>query len=332
MKDERMVRAFDAMTPNAEERQRMRRKLQQNLQAVGARKTGGSRRVPRGVKKRVAVALAAAAVLLVSATALAATGFFGTIDWGGQRNDLPASMPSPTILPEIMDDLEAAVQEQLAAAPGDQIWSATLPDGSRNGVDLWESVGSLEMLRTRLAAAEIPFAWPSQVPEGYVLSEGKLWFYHPADASLRLLGSTESNGVVIERFSLDGAYDRCIAGYVLIYKNAAGDTLYVRADARNSGDESAFGVTETDTFETVPILGMDDALLFLRERDVKLYCRRMTPQIFRRNLLAEYWQKQSGTFEGEEWISMDSVVYEFSSYSLDADALKHIANNLKAAE
>lgn len=49
MKNERMVRAFDAITPNAEERQRMRRKLQQYLQAVGAQKTGGSRRVPHGV-------------------------------------------------------------------------------------------------------------------------------------------------------------------------------------------------------------------------------------------------------------------------------------------
>ena len=149
MKDERMVRAFDAMTPNAEERQRMRRKLQQNLQAVGAQQPGDSRRAPYGVKKSVAVALAAAAVLLVSATALAATGFFGAVDWGGQRNDFPASTPSPTILPEIMDDLEAAVLEQLAAAPGDQIWSATLPDGRRIGEDLWESVSSLDMLRTR---------------------------------------------------------------------------------------------------------------------------------------------------------------------------------------
>ena len=332
MKDERMIRAFASIGPGAEDRERMRKRLQQSLSAPDGREQEQHRRPSPGMKKRTVVVLAAALVLLLSATTLAATGFFGEIGWSGERIDPPAVTPAPTSVPEIMDDLEAAVQEQLAAAPGDQIWSATLPDGSRIGVDLWESVGSLEMLRTRLAAAEIPFAYPSQVPEGYALSEGKLWFYHPADASLHLLGSTESNGVVVERFSLDGAYDRCIAGYVLIYKNAAGDALYVRADARNSEVESAFGVTETDTFETVPILGMDDALLFLRERDAKLYCRRMAPQIFRRNLLAEYWQKQSGTFEGEEWIGMDSVVYEFSSGSLDADALKHIANNLKAAE
>ena len=105
MKDERMIRAFASIGPGAEDRERMRKRLQQSLSASDGREREQHRRPSPGMKKRTVVVLAAALVLLLSATTLAATGFFGEIGWRGERIDPPAVTPAPTSMPEIMDDL-----------------------------------------------------------------------------------------------------------------------------------------------------------------------------------------------------------------------------------
>ena len=75
MKDERMIRAFASIGPGAEDRERMRKRLQQSLSAPDGREREQHRRPSPGMKKRTVVVLAAALVLLLSATTLAATGF-----------------------------------------------------------------------------------------------------------------------------------------------------------------------------------------------------------------------------------------------------------------
>ena len=329
--DERLKQAWELAEPDPAAKRRMRARLEQAVSDGTVSRT--VRFAPRGMRRKAAVALAAALVLLLlSAKALAATGFFGTIGW--DRKPVPTQeQPAPTPVPPGLapgSRLDAAVSEYLATAPGDEIWSAACSDGAA-GTSLWESVDSLDGLRTLLENADTSIALPERMPDGYALVEGRAWFHYPAGGTLRLIGTEEKYGITIERYAVDGDYRRCVSGYTLTFQNNAGNLLRVAADVRQSAENDEFGVMETNAYTAVTVDGMDDGLLFLREGDMVLFCRRMIPYTEYPELLFALWaaQREAPSSAEENTGAFDSVVYRISSETLDEQALLQIANGLR---
>lgn len=330
MKDERLIHMWDSVNPDEDAQRRMRAQV-----AGAAGKEEVIRFIPRGMKKSVAVALAAALVLVLSATALAATGFFGAIGWDGKPVATP-DMPAPSSLPEQTDGaaLETAVNDYLLQAPGDEMWFAIAPNGismSGKSTALGEMVESFDALKTLVEGAETVLPMLREVPAGYTYSAGQIWFYAPTGSALRLLGTSDVQGVTIERYAVDGHIRRGVQGYSFDLTSAAGDTVTVTMDAERLDTEYVFGVDETDTYESVTVAGMDDALLLTRPYGAELLCRRPLARTEFADLSYEMMVSRYGMPIPEGGIGdyFDSAVCRISSDTLNGDTLLAIANGMR---
>jgi len=275
---EQVKSVYDTMSPSEPQKERLFRMI-----ASTTNHESRAYAVLRPRDRKIAfLPLVAIILLVLSSTALAVAAFTGAIDWKGNKKE--EVLPSPTIAPASEKSSFSEVNramEILADCAENELWIVryTVADGNQSAASIsrFRSFASLDTIKDALASSPVHFVLPTHLPEGYLFYEGKLTYECAAEYSYTLLGSeTTADGFVIERYHTAPEAD-VISGYVLILKNAAGDTLSFRADLANSRDDVGFGVTENDAYTTLSVPGMDDVVCVEQPTDTNLYMRQTLP-------------------------------------------------------
>lgn len=239
------------------------------------------------MKKKFPVALAAAIILISAFTVALAAGAlrgFGTINWKGvflpeemQEGPFPTPTPSPEELDRAEEEMALLVDETtdgelvaVYAREGDQLMPRSCTQVSR-------TTPSLEALADSLGEASAWLPLVRSLPEGYELEKASLFYECRAGGNYTLASEEEkSAGLVVRHYTLSEE-DRFVSGYSLDFRASDGHyvCIYVSLHIRGESDDFAIGVLEDQTFETLSVPGMDDAVYITSEEVSYLDMRRV---------------------------------------------------------
>lgn len=320
---EQLKLAYDTMSPSELQKERLLR----NIDLATKRERQASVVYHQHSKKIAFFPLVAIIILVLSSTALAVATWAGAINWKG--NVKSEALPEPTTAPTTEKSDFSAVNramEILAGCTENELWIVRYiaADGNQNAASTQRirNFASLDAIKNALASSPTRYLLPAHLPEGYLFYEGKLTYECAALYSYTLLGSeTTADGLVIERYQTVPEAD-VISGYLLLYKNAAGDTLRFGADLANGSDDYGFGVMEGDEYTTLTVAGMDDAVCVERPTDTNLYMRQSLPNpIAYRDTFTMLQESRSD----DEISQFDEVHYSVFTTALKAgDILKSL--------
>ena len=239
------------------------------------------------MKKKLPVALVAAIILVSLFTVALATGAlrgFGSINWKGEfrpEEEQEGPCPTPNPSPEELDRAEEAMlllADEFAdgelvavyAREGDELQ----PRGC-NGVS--RAVPSLEALAGGLGEASAWLPLVRSLPEGYELEKASLFYECRTDGNYTLISEEDKpDGVVVRHYSLDEA-DGFVSGYSLDFRTPDGHYVSIAVSLQTRTEESDFaiGVLEDESFEALPVTGMDDAVYITSDEVSYLVMRRV---------------------------------------------------------
>ena len=274
--------------------------------------------VRKGIRRGTAMAILAAVLLALSATAFATGLFYPIVRWDGTQVQEPSGTPMPTAIPETSPLGEAenrAISEAIAENRGRELVIARF--GEKGGCpDRIEILSSVDQLKALIEEKDSPLILPLRIPGGYVFSRGSVTYELGAGFSYELRSAeTKDNGLVIERYDAPEEGD-FISGYTLFFANAAGDELAVYGTLAENSESATFGYMDGDTVKPLDMEGMDDALLIEYPEYTALFMRKAleTPisYVFPLGMLHE---------EADPVDEFDGIVYHVTSAALDGDTI-----------
>ena len=320
MFNSRIRHVYEAMSPSQLQKSEMLDQLYSKMQPQPALTVASAHRI-----KRVAFApLTAILLIVLSASALAAATWVGTIDWNG--NAKQDRLPSPTTAPvkQIEESGQKEIAMQLLAARTEgELWIVRYSDSKGNwyaaSAQRIKNISSVEALASVLNESGIAYRLPARLPDGYTFQQAWVAYECNPDYHYTLMNrETTPDGPIVERYETPPEAN-LISAYMLLYQDADGAVLRINADLAYSEDDTGFGVTENDAYKTLTLAGFDDAVAVTRSTDSALYLRQALP-----TRLA-YWQAtpalpaQAGIDEEAGWF--DEIHYSIFATKLGVDAL-----------
>ncbi len=267
----------------------------------------------KGIRRGTVLAILAAALLAISATAFAAGLMDRSVHWDGTPEEEPAAVPVTEARPDAsVEEAELrTMNEALAQNRGRELIIARI--GGRAGcADRTEILASAERLGELTEEKRSPLLVPLSVPEGYAFAGGSAAYELDADHSYALVSSeTREGGLVIERYDApeEGYF---ISGYTLVFVNEAGDELTVSGRLTEKSENAVFGYADGDRVDRVDREGMDDALVIEYPEYTALFMRKALetpiPYVFPLGMIRE---------DEEPVREFDGIVYSVTSTALE---------------
>ena len=213
--------------------------------------------------KGVSLFILAAALLALSATALASGLLEHVVRWDATTMEEPSATPMPTDFPmnAVFDEAqEQAMGDALAQNQGRDLVIASF--GDRAGtIARMEKLSSPEELNVLLEEMNSVLTVPIQAPEGFTFSQGSV-SYELAEGYDYVLKDTQEQegGLVVARYTAPEEGD-FISAYTLRYVNAAGKEFSLSARLEENSESAGFGIRDGDRVQKLDVKDMDNALL-----------------------------------------------------------------------
>ncbi|HWP22531.1 MAG TPA: hypothetical protein VN417_07265 [Candidatus Cryosericum sp.] len=320
MFDSRVKHVYETMSPSQMQKSAMLDQLYSKMQPRPALIVASAHRIKRVVFAPLTVIL----IIVLSATALAAAIWVGTIDWNG--NAKQDNLPSPTAAPvkQIEESGQKEIAMQLLAARTEgELWIVRYSDSEGNwyaaSAQCIKNISSIEALASDLNESGVAYRLPAKLPDGYTFQQAWVAYECKPDYHYTLINKeTTPDGLIVERYETPPEAN-LICAYMLLYQNTDGAVLRINADLACSEDDTGFGVTENVAYKTLALAGFDDAVAVTRPTDSTLYLRQTLP------VCLAYWQAtpalpaQAGIDEEAGWF--DEIHYSIFATQLGVDAL-----------
>lgn len=269
------------MNPNNETKIRMRARLLA-AEAQRSGEQGHSHTNNKPSRKLIYTVAAIGAICACLTVTFAATYYLGAIDHKGNRN--PNELLDTTSQPigtEGDKTIEDYAHEILAEQPKDELWYIYWDNGQGVYTEPTEHFSSFEQLTERVRAAYVEIYLPVAIPNGYSFVEG--WvscFVQPETSTIIDLGrqsvETPQGEVIKHIYSYENRDPNTINGYCMLLRNEAGEELTIYAHMEESLD-AAIGQWEGNSFETLDVWGMDEAIFVGNQGDGTIIAKRVFP-------------------------------------------------------
>lgn len=269
------------MNPNNETKIRMRARLLA-AQPQRSGEQGQSHTNNKPSRKLICTVAAIGAICACLTVTFAATYYLGAIDHKGNRN--PNELLDTTSQPigtEGDKTIEDYAQEILAEQPKDELWYIYWENGQGVYAEPTEHFSSFEQLTERVRAAYVEIYLPVTIPNGYSFVEGWVSSYiQPETSTIIELGrqsvETPQGEVIKHIYSYENRDPNTINGYCMLLRNEAGEELTIYAHMEESLD-AAIGQWEGNSFETLDVWGMDEAIFVGNQGDGTIIAKRVFP-------------------------------------------------------
>lgn len=280
--------------------------------------TKPKRRLGKGA---AAALIAAAVVLALAGTALAAGHFWHAVDWNGREVEGMLEEPMATLPPDaqVVEAADIAMEKELGAAleaaDHRELVVARRNDGTCQSGARKESVSSEEAVRALLAQESSGISFPFSIPEEYIFRDGYVCYELSEGFDYTLVSAEERDGYTLERYTAPAEGD-FICGYTLTFADADGTELLVFADLREEDIDTSFGHEDGARVEAFTADGMENALRIEDADHAAVFLRQTLAEPISFMSIFEIMTGRSGypNRYGE-------VVYELWLAAPDADAL-----------
>ncbi len=281
----------------------------------------GNARTPRP-RRRLATGLIAAAIMLaLVGTAVAAGQYWHSVDWNGREVESTLEAPMVTLPPDaqVVEADDNAMAEELGAAleaaEHRELVIVRKADGTCESGARKESVSSVKAVRELLARESSGIAFPFSIPEEYVFRDGYVCYELAEGFDYTLVSAEERDGYTLERYTAPAEGD-IISGYTLTFADADGTELLVFADLREEDVDTSFGHKDGAQVEAFTVDGMENALRIEDEEHASVFLRQTLEQTIFYKSIFEIMTGRTGypNRYGE-------VVYELYLTEPDAEAL-----------
>lgn len=255
-------------------------------QRVIANAEKGEKTMKHAFPKGLVIALIL--ILSMSAVAVAAGVFGGTVNWLGEVvEDEQVGEVLPTVapfVPQEIDDVGAIIDAAAEAYERDGellVITRTEEDGSIVPVMSRRVVCALDSeaeLRALLGeAALLPL--PAFIPEGYEFVRAEVIYACRAGGAHELIARHDmAAGVTVNRYRIRSG-DEFPQGYYLFYRDSQEDYHYLSITVQLRGmrdvTEQSFGFLAGQTAQRVEVAGMDNALAITGDKTCHLNMRRV---------------------------------------------------------
>ena len=269
-------------------------------------------------RRGTTLVILAAALLALSATALASGLLEHVVRWDATEIEEPSATPMPTNFPmtAAFDEAqEQAIGDALAQNQGRDLVIASI--GDRAGtIARTEKLSSPEELTTLLMEKNSVLTVPIQVPEGFSFSRGNVSYDLSEGYDYELKDTQErEGGLVVERYTAPEEGD-IISAYTLVYVNAAGEELSLSAMLEENSESAGFGVRDGDRVQKLAVKEMDNALLIEYPEYRVVFLRKALPSpisyVFPLGMLRE---------PAEPVNEFDGIMYRVWSDAADGEEL-----------
>ena len=252
--DSVVLREKEVIAPERIREATMKRIHENDMQAAPGRRLGRSART---------AILAAAILLALSATALAAGRLWRAVNFDGE--EVGTMEPAATIPPdaEVIDLYSEAQREEAAAIlsqqSADELVIIHWDDGSCEGGNRQAAVDSVEELQELLVRESSELTVPFVIPEGFRFVGGSVSYQAAEGNEYASVSSEKREGFTVERYAAP-AEGNFISGYMLDFADKTGTELHVFGQMQDEGEWS-FAAEESSRVETFAAEGMEKALL-----------------------------------------------------------------------
>ncbi len=240
--------------------------LHTRVAALAARDEKGEKKMKN---MKVALILALAAVLCLGTVAVASGVFSGSSDWDGNivaedvLTPMPTVPPAPTHMTVQQERDMQIAQFEARHEPGNGEMTATYDLETRRFRMNLVRCYAADEADFRALVAGTGLVLPEGVPEGYVFSQGAVYYGCTPGGEYRLVDYADSGmGFVLGTYTLD-AEDMVAIEYVAVYERPdqpGSLPLQVRAMMVESAEEIGIGIWGEQTVTPVSIPGMEKAL------------------------------------------------------------------------
>lgn len=230
-------------------------------------------------RRRLATGLIAAAIMLaLVGTAVAAGQYWHAVDWNGREVEDMLEAPMATRPPdgqvvEAVDmDMEKELGASLEAADHRELVVARRADGTSQAGSRKESVASEEEVRALLAQESSGIIFPFSIPDEYVFQDGYVCYELSEGFDYTLVSAEERDGYTLERYTAPAEGD-FISGYTLVFADADGTELLVSADLQEKNIDTTFGHKDGAQVEAFTVDGMENALRIEDDEHASVFLR-----------------------------------------------------------
>ena len=204
--------------------------------------------------------LALVLILAVGAIGLAGSGIFGnrTVDYDGNVTE------SEGVTDVQVQELQTEYKELMKIhekVPDGDLGVIYNDEGQMRSMKMSRVMNNWEEFEKAIAGVDY-LPGPVRYPEGLVLEKAEIFLACRAGGEYRLAEESTEGKYTLKRYTVDDA-DKFICAYLLQFRDSvSGEKKLQVASELCTALPINFGIDEEDTFETVSIPGMDNALLF----------------------------------------------------------------------
>ena len=274
-------------------------------------------------RRNVRIAVLAAAILLVlSVTALAAGRFWHTVNFDGEEIG-GIEEPMATVPPdaEVIEPYSEAQYEEAAAilsqGSADELVIIRWEDGSCESCDRSADIASTEELKKLLAEDGSVLTMPFTIPEGFSFAAGHVSYQAAEGNGYTLVSTEQRDGFAVERYAVpeEGNF---ISAYTLVFVDASGTELNIYAQMQDEA-EHGFGAEDGDRIETFSAEGMEKALLIGSSDHAAVFLLQPLAEPIPYTSSFRYMDENLGGSDLPQ--AYTKVIYEAYLYGTDADML-----------
>lgn len=273
-------------------------------------------------RRRLATGLIAAAIMLaLVGTAVAAGQYWHSVDWNGREVENTLEEPMATLPPDaqVVEADDNAMAEELGtaleAADHRELIIARRADGRCEAGSRKENVASEEDVRALLAQENSGIIFPFSIPDEYVFQDGYVCYELSEGFDYTLVSAEERDGYTLERYTAPAEGD-FISGYTLTFVDADGTELLVFADLREKDIDTSFGHKDGAQVEAFTVDSMENALRIEDDEHASVFLRQTLEQPISFTSTFEIMTGQSGYPN-----QYGEVVYELYLNASEADEL-----------
>ncbi len=275
--------------------------------------------------------VAAAALLLLIGTALAAGYFSGEIDWTGKKisEDTPQEpYATPTPAPSGAEDAQtrAAYEDQiLDGQPEGEYWEISWEDHSGSARGCQKTFSSLAELNEFLGESGTPFLRMTEAPDGYTFEAASCEFYFTADILDRAAVETEAlaEGAALTKVKPGAGIYVLVSDYSVDFRGADGSYLSLYADLSPTDiDEYSISVSADESYEVLDLPNMAHALFLGSEEYRHVAAIAQIPEMEGFFHPDQYW-------DGIAPDTFAYIDYTLMTNRMTRDALISLAESLK---
>ncbi len=214
----------------------------------------------RRIRPLLVIMLIAAGIL--GASALAINGI-RVIDWAGNIDKNPTRYASQKSMDETTQKRIDTIESVLRNMPDNEFWVITI-DGHRYMSEPAETFTSFDAMKQRIKNSDLELLVPSNLPEGYMFSNGEMRFYLSEAAfgkGIPILSvAVTGDGMQIEKYKLPDNIRQYISHYHMHFTNAEGNSFNISCERTENSSYSSFTLWEGETNEVVTVSGMNKSI------------------------------------------------------------------------